>query len=135
MDDKYSHFDEMTAFGFLMNALDGGGDRDRAFPYSDMEDMSHGLRFIPGEVTVARRQGQVVSFNQPCEHQCCWYWQYPNGTRHYYWDRADYQGIAARNGKDPGEDGRYADGAGACPDCGNEHTKGGYVKMEAAKHE
>lgn len=44
--------------GFLSNALfDGGGDRGATFPRSDVEDLSRGLRFIPGEVTVARRQG------------------------------------------------------------------------------
>lgn len=57
MDDKYSHTNEVTIFGFLANAMEGGGDKGRTFPYSDAEDLSRGLRFIPGEVTVARRKG------------------------------------------------------------------------------
>ncbi len=128
MYDKYEKMDEMAMFGFMANALSGGGDKGQSFPRSDAEYLSRGLRFIPGEVTVARRNGEIVLFEQPCTHPCCWYWQYQNGSRHYYWKRNDYEQIAATNGKEQDETGKYPDGAGPCPDCGNTHTRGGIVK-------
>lgn len=126
-DDKYTHLNENVMLGFLSNGLSGGGDRGQSFPRSDAEDLSRGLRFIPGEVTVARREGQIVSFNQPCHHQCCWYWKFQDGSRHYYWERYDYSQIARANGNFP-EDGNEKYVAGPCPDCGNAHTQGGHVK-------
>jgi hypothetical protein len=126
--DKYSEMNEVTMLGFLSNAM-SGGDRGQTFPYSDAEDMSRGLRFIPGEVTVARREGQAVPFMQSCHHRCCWYWQFPDGARTYYWERWDYQQIAEHNGKTKNEEGNFAEGAGPCPECGNIHTRGGYVKL------
>ncbi len=130
--DKYSNMNEVTALGFLTNALFGnaGEDRGQAFPYSDAEDLSRGLRFIPGEVTVARREGKQVSFMQPCSHRCCWYWQFPDGSRTYYWERWDYEAIAQHNGKTKNAEGNYPDGVGSCPDCGNPHTRGGNPKKD-----
>lgn len=127
MKNKYEDMNEIAAFGFLTNALfDGGGDRGATFPRSDAEDFSRGLRFIPGEVTIARRAGEQVVFMQPCNHPCCWYWQFPDGSRTYYWERGDYELIAVRNGNKPDAKGNVI--AGPCPDCGNPHTSGGYIK-------
>jgi hypothetical protein len=131
--DKYDHMDEKTMLGFLSNALfDNGGDRGATFPRSDAEDMSRGLRFIPGEVTVERRKGNLVAFvDQHCNHACCWYWQFPDGSRTYYWERGDYEQIAQHNGKTKNDKGNYPDGTGPCPECGNIHTRGGHVKAES----
>lgn len=56
--EKYSRMNDLAALGFLGNALGGGGDVGQLFPQSDAEDRSRGLRFIPGEVTLARREGE-----------------------------------------------------------------------------
>ncbi len=125
--DKYSQMDETIMLGFMSNAMSGGGDVGQTFPYSDVEDLSRGLRFIPGEVTVARREGKRVFFEQPCAHPCCWYWQFPDGSRTYYWERWDYEEIAVNNGKEKDEEGYFPDGSGSCPACGNTHTQGGHV--------
>jgi hypothetical protein len=125
-DDKYTHADPHIALAFISNAMEGGGDKGRTFPYSDAEDLSRGLRFIPGEVTEARRAGQRVAFvDQHCHHACCWYWQFEYGDRIGYYDPADYRLIASQNGNEPDEQGRLI--AGPCPDCGNIHTRGGHV--------
>jgi hypothetical protein len=109
--DKYSKIDELTALGFIVNAMGGGGDKGQSFPRSDAEDLSHGLRFIPGEVTLARRKGEHVTFVQTCQNSCCWYWQFPDGSRTYYWERQNYEQINADR----------------CPLCGNTHLTGGRV--------
>lgn len=133
-DDKYSKVSDAAMFGFLINALDGGlqgdGDRGQTFPRSDAEDLSRGLRFIPGDVTVARRKGERVVFVDRCTHACCWYWQFEDGSRTYYWERSDYESIAECNGRVKDEQGKYPDGVGPCPACGNVHTKGGHVMKE-----
>jgi hypothetical protein len=118
---------DLAALGFLANALGGGGDRGQAFPQSDAEDMSRGLRFIPGEVTMARRRGGRVYFVQGCSSPCCWYWQFPDGSRSYYWDRYQYEQIAEANGikLTVDEYGTKTGNAGPCPRCGNPHTGGG----------
>lgn len=129
MKDKYEDMNPLAMLGFLDNALFGkGGDRGEAFPRSDAEDLSRGLRFIPGEVTVARRAGDTVFFQQSCMHPCCWYWQFPDGSRTYYWERGDYEQIARANGKEQNSEGLYPDGVGSCPACGNVHTRGGHIK-------
>lgn len=128
MHDKYEKMDEAAMFGFFANALGGGGDKGQSFPRSDAEDLSRGLRFIPGEVTVARRNGDLVLFEQPCTHPCCWYWQFADKSKLYYWQRDDYEQIATENGKEQDETGKYPDGAGSCPNCGNKHTGGGKVE-------
>lgn len=117
--DRYSKMDELTALGFLSNALfDKGspdGDKGASFPRSDAEDLSRGARFIPGEVTLARRRGEKVQFNTDCQNTCCWYWKLPDGTRIYHFDRAEYDELKKKH-------------KGRCPNCGNIHIGGGVVK-------
>ena len=124
--DKYSGLDDLSAFGFLVNAMGGGGDRGQSFPQSDAEDMSRGLRFIPGEVTLARRRGERVEFVQKCNNECCWYWKFQDGSRTYYWERENFHDIARANGNE--FKGEFRGDAGKCPLCGNENTSGGHVK-------
>lgn len=114
--EKYRQVNELTALGFLINAMDGGGDREQAFPRSDAEDLSRGLRFIPGEVTIARRRGEQVVFIQSCDYPCCWYWQFLDGSRTYYWERWDYE--------------RLVGDSKVCPSCGNTHTSGGHIESQ-----
>ena len=110
---RYGKMNQLAVMGFLVNALDGGGDAGQAFPRSDAEDLSRGARFIPGEVTLARRRGEHVDFVQNCEGQCCWCWQMPDGARVYHWDRSTF------------ERDHLADHP--CPRCGNTNTSGGTV--------
>ena len=110
-DDKYSHMNELAGFGFLINAMGGGGDKGQSFPQSDAEDLSRGLAFIPGEVTMARRRGERVQFVQMCKNPCCWYWDFRDGSKTYYWVRWAFE--------------QY--GQEKCQLCGNEHVKGGHV--------
>lgn len=132
--ERYSNMSEMAAFGFLVNALDGrrGGDGDTgsSFHRTDAEDMSKGARFIPGEVTLARRVGKKVNFVTECGPNC-WYWEMPDGARVYHWERSTYESIAAVNGRQEIKDGHYGkhfeDGAGPCPHCGNPNTNGGTI--------
>lgn len=126
MGDKYSKLgDPLVAFAFLSNALEsrhgGDGDTDASFPRSDAEDLSRGCRFIPGEVTMARRRGERVSFVSDCG-QCCWYWQMSDGSRIYHFERFTYERIKACNGI---TDDKAL--AGPCPNCGNPRTNGGTV--------
>lgn len=67
--------DIMYAFGMLANAMGGGGDEGQGFPRSDAEDFSNGARYIPGEVTLARREGKKIVFN-PENHT----WTMPDGS-------------------------------------------------------
>lgn len=130
-DRKYTHLDDLTAFGFLVNALDPNkgrdGDTGASFPRSDAEDFSRGVRFVPGEVTLARRAGKRVEFVQDCT-PCCWYWKMPDGTRVYHWDRYYYEKIARQNGKTWDEGTEFEGEAGPCPWCGNPNTTGVTVK-------
>jgi hypothetical protein len=105
--------DETSAFLFLVNALGGGGDAHQAVPQSDAEDFSRGVRFVPGEVTLARRRGEIVSFVDHCG-ACCWYWEFEDGTRIYHFERGTFELI--RDEHD-----------GVCPNCGNPHTSGGTI--------
>ena len=130
--EKYSNMNEMATFGFLVNALDGnrGGDGDEGsiFPRSDAEDMSKGARFIPGEVTLARRDGRRVSFIQKCSNPCCWYWQVDDGTRHHHFERTAFESVADSN-EIPRVDGELkTNRVGPCPKCGNAHLHGGSSK-------
>ena len=129
---KYCSLNESVSFGFLVNAMQGGGDKGKSYPRSDAEDMSRGLRFIPGEVTMARRRGERVDFIQSCRNKCCWYWQFQDGSRTYYWERGDYEHIAFVNGVEleTNEYGSKVGITGNCPDCGNSNTKGGHIKPE-----
>jgi hypothetical protein len=128
--EKYSHLDGLAGFGFLVNALGGGGDAGASFPRSDAEDMSKGARFIPGEVTMARRAGKKVDFVTECGPNC-WYWKMPDNSRIYHYDPMTYQQIGKENGrkvvqKDFGTS--FEGGAGPCPQCGNVNTNGGTIK-------
>lgn len=116
---------DLADFGSLISALGGGGDRGNSFPKSDADDFGKGARFIPGEVTLARRRGEPVAFAYECG-PCCWFWEFQDGTRIYHYDPITYQAIGRSNNPDTwGNDGVLA---GPCPQCGNEHTSGGTVE-------
>ena len=133
---KYSSNNPLAAFGFLINAMDqqrrppgphgmDDGDRGMSFPRSDAEDLSRGARFIPGEVTDARRAGQHVYFETECGPNC-WYWKMPDGTRIFHYDPETYQQIGLSQGLVWSESQRSFDQeVGPCPKCGNPHTGGG----------
>ena len=133
--ERYSEMTEEAAFGFFINAMEsrsgGDGDTGCSFPRSDAEDLSRGARFIPGDVTLARRAGKKVNFLTECGPNC-WYWEFPDGARIYHFDAATYRSIATANGcievKDEHGGTAFEGGAGACPDCGNLHTGGDRVK-------
>jgi hypothetical protein len=72
---KESIFDDLGAFGLMVNALTGGGDTGNIFPKSDANDFRMGAKYIPDEVTTARRNGKTVTF-YPLEHK----WQMPDGS-------------------------------------------------------
>jgi len=101
----------LVMFGQLAAGFDGHQDRGATFPQSDADDLAKGARFIPGEVTMARREGRAVRFVQECSNRCCWYWALPNGKRAYHWAEYDYEAIKP----------------GPCPTCGNPHIDGGTV--------
>lgn len=122
--------DPLAGFGALISAMGGGGDKGNAFPQSDADDLATGARFIPGEVTMARRNGEKVTFVQECG-PCCWYWQMPDGSKIYHFDPMTYEEIARANGKKC--DGEPKEMAGPCPKCGNVHTNGGTVQPEQKK--
>lgn len=133
MSERYSEMSDLAAFGFLVNAVSrrrggGDGDRDSVFPRSDAEDLSRGARFIPGDVTLARRDGRKVNFVTNCG-RCCWYWEMPDRSRIYHWERLTYEQIGRANGRKADEDGNFKEGAGPCPNCGNPHTGGGTIKL------
>jgi len=133
--ERYSQMSEMAAFGFLANALDnrkgGDGDINASFPRSDADDMGMGARFIPGEVTLARRAGKKVNFVTECGPNC-WYWEMPDGTRIYHYNSMTYHQIGTANGRKEvsGDYGtmHFEGGAGPCPHCGNVNTNGGTIK-------
>ena len=127
-----------VAFGFLANAMTarkgGDGDTGSPFPRTDAEDMSRGARWIPGNVTLARREGQKVDFVTECGPNC-WYWQMTDGSRIYHFDPAIYEQIGITNGrktfKDENGRTRFEDGPGPCPYCGNPHTGGGTIEASS----
>ncbi|MGA3150294.1 MAG: hypothetical protein ABSD10_01580 [Candidatus Saccharimonadales bacterium] len=128
MPERYEYMTESAAFGLLENALfDGGEDVGATFPRSDAEDMSRGARFIPSEVTIARRAGQQVQFVTSCG-ACCWYWEMPDGSRIYHYDPLTYDEIGRHN-HGPGWT-RESGPAGPCHACGNKHTSGGTIAAE-----
>jgi hypothetical protein len=129
---RYSEANELSMFGLLVSSLEKGrskdGDTGASFPRSDAEDLSCGARFIPGEVTLARREGKKVQFHTSCGRNC-WYWEMPDGSRIYHYDPLTYDNIGAHNGKVKVKlqyGMGYPDGVGACPKCGNQHTNGGH---------
>ena len=117
----------MAGFGAFISAMGGGGDRGNMFPQSDADDMASGARFIPSEVTMARRRGEKVTFVQNCGNSTCWYWHMPDGSKVYHWERHIWLSIAKANGKWDGE-GEFKGETGPCPHCGNAHTDGGTHK-------
>ena len=113
--ERYSDMGGLGAFGLLVNAIGGGGDVGQSFPQSDAEDFSRGAKFIPGEVTLARRKGQVVHFVATCQSStCCWYWQIPAGPRIYHFEQHNFHRL--RDEHD-----------GVCPECGNTNISGGNI--------
>jgi hypothetical protein len=138
--ERYSNMNELSMFGFLANALDKGkgedGDTNTSFPRSDAEDLSRGARFIPGEVTLARRAGQKVNFVTECGPNC-WYWEMPDGSRIYHYDPVTYHQIGFANGRKEVKDkfgSHFEDGPGPCPKCGNPNTSGGTIKPNVTSH-
>lgn len=131
--DRYSKMSETAALGFLINAMEnrgGDGDFGSSFPRSDAEDMSKGARFIPGEVTLARRAGKKVTFVTECDSNC-WYWEMPDGSHIHHYDPMTYRSIGMANGRKEVKGDysiRFENGAGPCPSCGNPHTEGGQHK-------
>lgn len=123
MPERYSSDNPLAGLGFLLNALGGGGDTGQIFPQSDAEDMSCGARFIPGEVTLARRRGQIVTFVDTCG-PCCWYWQMPGGSRIYHFERFTYNNIGRQNLGTEWDEAKFS---GSCPQCGNPFTRGGTI--------
>ena len=113
--------DPLIVLGILASAFGGGGDRGNSFPQRDADDFQKGVRFVPGEVTLARRRGEQVTFVNKCG-QCCWYWQMPDGSRIYHWERGTFEAIARANNRPPTGD------VGPCPHCQNVHTSGGTIK-------
>lgn len=116
--------DGLAGFGALISAMGGGGDSGNAFPQSDADELASGARFIPGEVTLARRAGKTVNFHQSCGNACCWYWEMPNGDKIYHFTREAFHQTALSNGVWDGE-GDFSGDAGSCPSCGNSNTNGG----------
>lgn len=114
---------DLADFGMLVNSMDGnrGGDGDSGsiFPRSDATDLGNGARFIPGEVTTARRAGKKVQFQQPCKNQCCWFWQMPDGSRIYHYEISSSEQLKKEN-------------EGVCPNCGNDYINGGTMSVEQA---
>ncbi|MCA9362738.1 hypothetical protein KC851_00220 [Candidatus Kaiserbacteria bacterium] len=112
---RYSDMGEMSAFAMLASAMGGRDDAGNPFPQSDANDFSRGVKFVPGEVTVARRAGKTVEFHAPCQSStCCWYWQMPDGSRIYHFERHHFERI-----RDEHE--------GICPECGNANIAGGTI--------
>ncbi len=124
----------LATFGALLASAGGGVDVGATFPQSDADDLQYGARFIPGEVTMARRRGEKVTFVTECGPNC-WYWKFKDGTRKYHFDPSTYQEIGIANGRPSQENefGRkeFPEGAGPCPRCGNEHTQGGFFPPSA----
>ncbi len=113
---RYSAMDKRGAFGFLVNALGGGGDVGQTFPRSDAEDLSCGAKFVPGAVTLARRAGKKVAFVANCQSStCCWYWQMPEGSKIYHFERHIFERLRDEHDS-------------TCPECGNTHICGGTTK-------
>jgi len=116
-------YSSLAEFGALISAVSGGGDQGNLFSQSDATDLANGALFIPSEVTLARRRGEKVSFVQNCQNRTCWYWEMPDGTRIYHWDRYSWLTIARANYRWDGK-GDFTGDAGPCPRCGNIHTNG-----------
>ncbi len=102
----------------------GEGDYRAHFPRSDAQDIANGARFIPGDVTLERREGKRVLFVRDCGSPNCWYWEFSDGTRRYHYDGHVLYEIARHNGR-LDEEGKIIDGEpGPCPQCGNLLVRG-----------
>ena len=55
--------------------MGGGGNEGNAVPIDDIQDFNQGAKYIPGEVTMARRKGERVVYH-PEKNQ----WQMPDGN-------------------------------------------------------
>lgn len=66
---------DMSAFFTMASALDGGRDIGATVPASDAQDFRDGARYIPSEVTIARRNGERVTFDRDAHK-----WTMPDGT-------------------------------------------------------
>lgn len=132
---RYSNMSELAGLGFLHGAMEGrtGGDGDigAGFPRTDAEDLSRGAQFIPSEVTMARQAGKKVNFVTECNPNC-WYWEMPDSSRIYHFDRMTYDQIGTTNGrkvlKEEYGTKTFEGGPGPCPECGNINTSGGTIK-------
>jgi hypothetical protein len=104
---------DLFGLGFLSQRFNDSADGDTgaSFPRSDVEDLGRGVRFIPGEVTMARRAGRKVTLFDYCSANC-WYWEFDDGSRTYHFDPLVYDRLK---------------GDGKCLKCGNEHIAGGRV--------
>ena len=107
----------ITGFGALISAMGGGGDAGNPFPQSDADDFQKGARFIPGEVTLARRAGESIQFVQSCPGQCCWHWELPNGNRIYHFEENERKRLEEQYDS-------------VCPSCENTNISGGTVAAE-----
>jgi hypothetical protein len=91
---RYSKVDEIVSTMYLANALEGGGDIGRGVPHSDAEDFGRGARFIPNEVTLARRKGLRVAFITSCKSsKCCWYWEFLDSWTFVYGVKGEHQRV------------------------------------------
>lgn len=66
--------DDLRSFLAAACLLGGGGNVNNPVPIDDVTDIDKGARYIPGEVTLARRRGERVMFN-PEQHT----WSLPDG--------------------------------------------------------
>lgn len=72
--------DDGTGFLLLISELGKqGGDPNigALVPGTDVEDMIRGARYVPGEVTEARRRGETVEFITGGSQ---WHWVMPDGS-------------------------------------------------------
>jgi hypothetical protein len=144
--------DYKTRMRVALNCAGSAG--DSAYPSDDAKDQANGARFIPGEVTLARRVGQPVNFVQACPNSVCWYWEFHDananrrirsrfdGPSYYGHPRLDYgmdeygdpYGSSGSNRYKPGQRIYHFDRYlfetlrdqhdGKCPLCGNTHISG-----------
>ncbi|MFA5993431.1 MAG: hypothetical protein WC823_00565 [Parcubacteria group bacterium] len=107
----------------------------RAVPSSDLEDMRRGVRYIPHDVTLARRKGKKVQLVVACTANCS-YWQMPDGTKIYHQNREAYLFIGMKNKREIFYDKfdksmiLFEGGPGPCSICGNPYTNGEIVVPE-----
>jgi len=64
---------DLLLLGLQLNISSPNG--SKLFPAEDIEDISKGAHYIPGEVTDARRRGENVRFDPKKMH-----WIMPNGS-------------------------------------------------------